>query len=756
MALKILLADDSMTAQNMGKKILVDAGYEVIPVSNGAAAIKKIAELKPDLVVLDIYMPGYSGLEVCERVKNAPETARMPVLLTVGKMEPYRPEDGAKVRADGVIIKPFEASDLIAAVGKLAELVAPWKMSASAMYEKTIVMKAEDFKDLSYQQWKSEAAAETESPEATAATAQMMSGPAMMDELDAQAPPAAMAAAAASVFQDTMPISFNATPPAAPAFEMPEAPAFETAEAPAFETPEAPAFEMSVPAAPVYGIDDTQPIPVLNEEPPAMEALEFSTMQAPMQEISLNTPEAPAFSIEAEPVDQTPAFSAEPEPASDEPAFSPAPEPQTEAPAFDLSISETGSSFELETSFSAEAVPSLLEIAPIDGLEFTSAPQVGEVEVAQESALEVTMPDEPVISVVADPALATSPEDFAEFATRVGEANPEPITVGIVGTVVPELLLEEQPAGAMQPLESESDHPEVLEAEILDDTVLEEEPVATQSMQAAEEPLATEEALVLEEPAADEFAAEAPAVDEFAPEEPAVEAPAAEAPVPELDLLSELGDAPVMDAPVVDEQEAPAVPEQKAWSAEETMVLPAESMALLEQEMQKSFAQVATLPPAEEAPAEEEILAPSVEQQIGKDAPELADASPEPVAIPEPEASLVTRQDDHEFAAAMHAALNEMQQEAVVTTPDAVLAADATSATMRAPYSSDVEIDAILQAQEPCMILATGTAQAAAAGAGAGQALSLDASRIAHVVQKVFERYKEQMVAEIAKELSEE
>ena len=78
MALKILLADDSMTAQNMGKKILVDAGYEVIAVSNGAAAIKKIAEHKPDIIILDIYMPGYTGLEVCERVKNAPGPRRPP------------------------------------------------------------------------------------------------------------------------------------------------------------------------------------------------------------------------------------------------------------------------------------------------------------------------------------------------------------------------------------------------------------------------------------------------------------------------------------------------------------------------------------------------------------------------------------------------------------------------------------------------------------------------------------------------------
>ncbi len=125
MSLRILFADDSMTAQNMGKKILTEAGYEVVAVSNGAAAVKKIAEQKPDIIILDVYMPGYSGLEVCEKVRSSIDTLKTPVLLTVGKMEPYKPEDANRVKADGVIIKPFEASDLLAIVKKLEERVGP-------------------------------------------------------------------------------------------------------------------------------------------------------------------------------------------------------------------------------------------------------------------------------------------------------------------------------------------------------------------------------------------------------------------------------------------------------------------------------------------------------------------------------------------------------------------------------------------------------------------------------------------------------
>src|SRR5216684_3892137 len=109
----------------MGRKILADAGYEVIAVNNGSAALKKIAEQNPDLVILDVYMPGYSGLEVCQRLKEMPEAARIPVLLTVGKLEPFKPDEARRVRADAFIVKPFEASELLTALTKLEDKIVP-------------------------------------------------------------------------------------------------------------------------------------------------------------------------------------------------------------------------------------------------------------------------------------------------------------------------------------------------------------------------------------------------------------------------------------------------------------------------------------------------------------------------------------------------------------------------------------------------------------------------------------------------------
>ena len=125
MARKILLADDSVTAQNMGRRILTEAGYEVITVNNGSAALKKIAEQKPDLAILDVYMPGYGGLEVCQRMKEGTETLAIPVLLTVGKLEPFRADEARRVHADAHLVKPFEASELLAALNKLEDKMVP-------------------------------------------------------------------------------------------------------------------------------------------------------------------------------------------------------------------------------------------------------------------------------------------------------------------------------------------------------------------------------------------------------------------------------------------------------------------------------------------------------------------------------------------------------------------------------------------------------------------------------------------------------
>jgi CheY-like chemotaxis protein len=128
LARTVLVADDSPTVQKKASGILTGEGLEVVTVSNGVAAIKKLPIVKPLLVLADGSMPGKDGYEVCEFVKNSPELSHIPVLLIVSELEPYDVERGARVRADGKVTKPFDPEELISSVNKFlprAEAAAP-------------------------------------------------------------------------------------------------------------------------------------------------------------------------------------------------------------------------------------------------------------------------------------------------------------------------------------------------------------------------------------------------------------------------------------------------------------------------------------------------------------------------------------------------------------------------------------------------------------------------------------------------------
>lgn len=112
---RILLADDSPHAQRMGERILRDEGHQVVIVSDGKAAVLRLEDAQPDLIIADISMPEVSGFELCEYVKR---TSAIPVILTAGPVEPIDEAEVDRVRADGILRKPFEASVLLESVGR--------------------------------------------------------------------------------------------------------------------------------------------------------------------------------------------------------------------------------------------------------------------------------------------------------------------------------------------------------------------------------------------------------------------------------------------------------------------------------------------------------------------------------------------------------------------------------------------------------------------------------------------------------------
>lgn len=104
---RILVADDNSNIQKMVALALKDQGIEVVAVGNGEAAVRKFAEMKPDLVLADIFMPVRNGYEVCEIVKSDPRNAKVPVVLLVGAFDPFDEREAQRVGADGVLKKPF-------------------------------------------------------------------------------------------------------------------------------------------------------------------------------------------------------------------------------------------------------------------------------------------------------------------------------------------------------------------------------------------------------------------------------------------------------------------------------------------------------------------------------------------------------------------------------------------------------------------------------------------------------------------------
>jgi CheY-like chemotaxis protein len=118
---KILLADDSITIQKVVELTFSDGDYEVTAVNNGAKAILKLAEMRPDIILSDIIMPEKNGYEVCEYVKSHPEFRTIPVVLLTGTFEPFDPDRADKAGCDAVVTKPFESQSLIHKVEELIE-----------------------------------------------------------------------------------------------------------------------------------------------------------------------------------------------------------------------------------------------------------------------------------------------------------------------------------------------------------------------------------------------------------------------------------------------------------------------------------------------------------------------------------------------------------------------------------------------------------------------------------------------------------
>ena len=117
---KILVADDNSNIQKMVGLALKDQGIDVVAVGNGEAAVRKISDIRPDLVLADVFMPVRNGYEVCRYVKDDSALSHIPVILLVGAFDPLDEQEAQRVGADGVLKKPFVPPDPLISMVKSA------------------------------------------------------------------------------------------------------------------------------------------------------------------------------------------------------------------------------------------------------------------------------------------------------------------------------------------------------------------------------------------------------------------------------------------------------------------------------------------------------------------------------------------------------------------------------------------------------------------------------------------------------------
>jgi len=115
---KILIVEDDLDIRIMMEYILRE-DYDLILCEDGRSGIDKAVEERPDLILLDIYMPGISGLEVCKVVRDNSEISETPIiLLTAGALK-EEVSEGYAIGADDYIFKPFEPEELIERIERL-------------------------------------------------------------------------------------------------------------------------------------------------------------------------------------------------------------------------------------------------------------------------------------------------------------------------------------------------------------------------------------------------------------------------------------------------------------------------------------------------------------------------------------------------------------------------------------------------------------------------------------------------------------
>jgi CheY-like chemotaxis protein len=116
---KLLMADDESGVRSLVRMTLESDAYEILEASDGNQALELAREHQPDLVLLDVAMPGMSGFEVCRLIKEDPETKQIKVIMLTARAQQMDVEEGQKSGADDYFTKPFSPVALMKKVEEI-------------------------------------------------------------------------------------------------------------------------------------------------------------------------------------------------------------------------------------------------------------------------------------------------------------------------------------------------------------------------------------------------------------------------------------------------------------------------------------------------------------------------------------------------------------------------------------------------------------------------------------------------------------
>ncbi len=119
---RILIVDDDPVNMQLLEELLTENGYRVDASSDGSEALEFIENESPDLILLDVMMPGLDGYEICEKLKSSVETKHIPIIFLTAKTEVEDVVKGFKVGGVDYVSKPFNSEELMARVNTHIEI----------------------------------------------------------------------------------------------------------------------------------------------------------------------------------------------------------------------------------------------------------------------------------------------------------------------------------------------------------------------------------------------------------------------------------------------------------------------------------------------------------------------------------------------------------------------------------------------------------------------------------------------------------